>query len=91
MNALLSTKWVHCQLPWVSRSDLSEEQLATEHVRYNTECLENLWSEVDDLHDHIDDFFESIHLSASSTDPKLASLQEQVESLQLDAKTRLGC
>ena len=50
--------------------------------------MENLWSEVDDLQDRVDDFLESIHPSATSTDRKLASLQEQVESLRLDAKSR---
>ena len=39
---------------WVSRSDLSEEKLATEHVKYNAIWLETIWSEVDDLQDRVD-------------------------------------
>ena len=74
---------------WVSKSDLSEEELATDHVKYNTAWLEKLWSEVDDLQDSVDESLDLLKPSASSNEQKISTLQEQLESLRLDAGSRL--
>ena len=39
----------------VSRSDLSKDELGTDHVRYNTSWLESIWSVVDDLQEHVEE------------------------------------
>ena len=74
---------------WVSRSDLSEDELGTDHVKYNTSWLESIWSEVDDLQERVDEALERFHSTAPLDEQKLASLKDQLESMQLDSTSRL--
>ena len=59
---------------WVSRSDLSEDELGTDHVKYNTSWLESIWSEVDDLQERVDEALERFHSTAPLDEQKLANL-----------------
>ena len=74
---------------WVSRSDLSEDELGTDLVKYNTSWLGSIWSEVDDLQGRVDEALER----CLSTDPldeqNLAHLKDQLESMQLDSTSCL--
>ena len=74
---------------WVSRSDLSEDELGTDHVKYNTSWLESIWSEVDDLQERVDEALERFHSTAPLDEQKLASLKDRLESMQLDSTSRL--
>ena len=74
---------------WVSRSDLSEDELGTDHVKYNTSWLESIWSEVDDLQERVDEALERFHSTAPLDEQKLANLKNQLESMQLDSASRL--
>ena len=74
---------------WVSRSDLSEDELGTDHVKYNTSWLESIWSEVDDLQERVDEALERFHSTAPLDEQKLANLKDQLESMQLDSASRL--
>ena len=74
---------------WVSKSDLTEEEMLTDHVKYNTSWLEQIWSETDDLQDSVDDALETLKPKPPQTKDKIAALQEQLESLKIDTASRL--
>ena len=88
MNSLTDalTAVNQCHTSWVSKSGLSETELVNE--KYNSEWLENVWTDADILQELYDSFMEQLHPAVTAGDQQLAALQGQFESLKLDVSSR---
>ena len=75
---------------WVSKSGLSEEDLLTEKEKYNTSWLENLWGEVDDYQQQVDEIICNLNPPVDANEnQELHVLTEQLDSLKLDISARV--
>ena len=75
---------------WSSKSGLSDEDLASSTEKYNTKWLEDIWEEVDDFQDQVDQYLESEHPTpVLPTDHQLETTKGQFESLSLDINSRI--
>ena len=75
---------------WVSKAGLSEEDLLTEKEKYNTTWLENLWGEVDDYQQQVDEIICNLNPPIDANEnQELHVLTQQLDSLKLDISARV--
>ena len=76
-------------ITWSSKSGLSDEDLASTE-KYNTAWLENVWEEVDNLQDKVDEYLETAHPTpALPINHQLEATKGQFDSLTLDIDSRI--
>ena len=77
-----------CHTLWVSKANISDEELALEGQKYNTAWLESLWDENDDFQQKGELIIEELS-PVASVDHQIHLLTEKLDSLKIDITTRV--
>ena len=84
-DALAALNTAHTS--WVSKSGLTDEQLAQE--RYSETWLQNEWNEVTDIQEQVETKLSSLAAPAQSDKDKLLICTNQMQSLQLNIERKV--
>ena len=77
-----------CHTLWVSKANISDEQLAAQNQKFNSDWLESVWDENDAYQQKGEEAMEDM-LPAATEDHQVFILTERLESIKLDVSTRV--